>query len=118
MRRVLGFFGGLVPAMLGGAFFVMTFLVVIDPGGNPIGGLIAGAISGVAVVGLIRLFRVAPWGYPVAGLISGPVPFLVLTQGENASGEDRFGIWLLGAVFGLLVGLLEWARVRRRDGSG
>ena len=115
MRRVFSFLGGLVPAMLGGAFFVVSFAGVVDPGKPALGGLVVGALCGAAVVGLIRLFRIAPFGYAAAGLVCGPLPFLVLSQGDGTSGDDRFRLWLVGAFFGLLIGVLEWARVRRLE---
>jgi hypothetical protein len=119
IRRILAFLCGLAPAVLGGAFFALAFFAVVEPGAKALGGLVVGALWGAAVVGLIRLFRVAPWGYAVAGLLCGPIPLLVLTLGDEPSGEDRFALWLIGAVFGLLIGLLEQARVRRaQSGTG
>ena len=117
MRRAIAFVRGLVPAMLGGAFFLLTFSSVVDPNGDAGAAFLVGGFCGAAVVGLIRLFRIAPWGYGVAGLICGPIPFLVLFQEHETNGEDRFGVWLVGALFGLLIGLLEWARVHRAESS-
>ena len=117
MRRIRKFLGGLVPSALAGALFVATVAKMVDPSEPAVGGLLVGGIAGVAVVGMIRLFRVAPWGYAIAGVICGPVPLILVFQ---PSGEDRYGVWVFGAIFGLLIGLLEWARVRRvesdRDG--
>jgi hypothetical protein len=112
LQRTRKFLAGLVPSALAGASFVATVAVMVEPGGSALGGLVVGGIAGVAVVGMIRLFRIAPWGYWVAGLVCGPVPLLVVFQ---PAGEDRFGVWLFGAIFGLLIGLLEWARVRRPE---
>ena len=111
--RLRAFLGGLVPSALGGAFFLTALSQVLDPSQRIGDSLVIGAIAGVAVVGLIRLFRVAPWGYAVAGVVCGPIPFLLLARSEPIREGDRFGVWLVGAFFGLVLGLLEWARVRR-----
>ena len=71
----------------------------------------------MAILGLIRLFRIAPWGYPLAGLFAGPVRLALFFDAKNTAG-DRGGAWLLGAVLGLLIGALEWARVRRTGEDG
>lgn len=107
---------GLVPSALAGAFFLLSFVKIFQPDARPGQLLVVGAICGVVVVGLVRLFRVAPWGYPAAGFVCGPVPiFLVMQRGQDepAAPDDRLAIWLFSALFGLLVGFLEWARVRR-----
>lgn len=111
-RRVLAVLGGLGPSLLGGAFFFGALGPATDRAAGPLGSMVLGALMGAAVVGLIRLFRVAPWGYPVAGVLCGPIPLVLLLAGKAKEGE-LFGVWLLGAVFGLLIGLLEAARVRR-----
>lgn len=115
MKRLRTFLAGAAPAMLAGAFFTLALSQLASPDGTRIGGLLVGSLYGMAVVGLIRLFRVAPWGSWFAGLLCGPVPAaLILPRGGDPS--DRAGLWLLTALLGLLIGGLEHAR-RKRDGD-
>ncbi len=114
IRRLSKLLSGLVPATLGGAFFLLTFGKVQDPHEGAPGLLILGGISGMVIVGLIRLFKIAPWGYPIAGFLVGPLPFLVLLGRKLPTEEDRGSVWVVAALFGVLIGLLEWARVHRQ----
>ncbi len=117
MRKLWAFLGGLTPSALAGAFFLLTLGRVTEPGqANRLALLLLGGLYGVGVVGLIRLFRVAPWAYPLAGLFCGPVP-LALVLNRNMGGDERGGLWILSALLGLLIGALEWARVRREEGN-
>lgn len=113
MRRVAALLASFAPAALAGGLFLAAFGAVQSPGKPVLGALLVGALCGVVVAGLLRLFRVAPFGYPVAGLFCGPVPFLLLSARSVQGSDERAAVWLVSALFGLLVGALEWARVRR-----
>ena len=69
-----------------------------------------------AEAGLVRLFRVRPWVRPFVGLIAGPVPLALLPRGD-APQSDRQGYLLLTAILGLLIGLVEAARIERERRS-
>jgi len=96
---------------MAGGFFLLGFGRAQDPELSRLGLLLLGGLFGVAMVALIRLFRIAPWGYPWAGLVSGLVP-PGLFFGSGGTGDERGGFLLISAVLGVLIGLLEWARVR------
>jgi len=119
LRGALRVVGGLVPSALAGGFALSTLAAVSEPPVALVHSLLLGGLYGVFVVLLIRLFRVAPWGYPVAGIVCGPVPAVLLTAGNaelasNSSAGDRGGMWFVLLLFGLVLGLLEWARASRR----
>ena len=105
------FLGSLAPSAMAGGFFLMAFGRAQDPALSRLGLLFLGGLFGIAMVGLIRLFRIAPWGYPWAGLFCGLVPPGLFFD-ANGSGDDRAGFILISAILGVLIGLLEWARVR------
>jgi len=105
------FHAALTPAFLTGAFFALALGWVVEPGVARVVLLSAGGAYGVAVLGLIRLFRVAAWARPIAGLLAGPVPAALLRLGELEDFE-RAWTWAACAVLGLLVGLIEQARLR------
>jgi len=65
----------------------------------------------MAVLGLLRCFRVIPGMFPVVGILCGPVPFIFLAG--SMTKEERGGPLLLAAVFGCLVGCVEWGHSRR-----
>ncbi|HED67053.1 MAG TPA: hypothetical protein ENJ09_16035 [Planctomycetes bacterium] len=115
LKRAFGatlrFLGSINQAGMAGAF--LFFVLLVQEKGPRVGHLILGWFYGIAVLGLIRLFRVRPWAYGVIGLLAGPVPAAVLF-GKDVEGGEWAGVWLMGAVFGLLVGLIECARVQRR----
>ncbi len=115
MKRVRSFLEGLMPGGLVGGFFGLTLLRVIDPAeAARLPAFLLGWLYGVGVVGLIRLFRVAPGVYPLVGLVCGPVPVALLFQAETKA-DERATLWLFSALLGLLIGSVEWARVRRRE---
>ena len=66
----------LLPPALAGGFLGLAVFRVGDPAqpGAGIGGFLAGWLYGLAVTGLIRLFRVEPCAFPLVGLFCGPVP--------------------------------------------
>lgn len=100
-------------AMLAGALFVVfvgRMSGETTRAAVPLLGLV-GAVYGLAVLGLIRLFGTRSFGYPVAGLLAGPLP-AALMIGARAAEGDRAGVLLAGSLLGLFVGLLEWARRR------
>ena len=112
MRRLRRIAADALPAMLAGAFGALGQRIS-EEGGNRLGLMLAGAFYGLAVVGLVRLFRVGSFGYLVAGFFCGPVPAALLVQEPIAgTDEERGGFWFALALFGLLVGALEWARAR------
>ncbi len=105
--------GGMTPAMLAGGFGTLAIRIA-EPEASRIGLLLVGLAYGAAVLGLIRLFRVAPWAYFLAGIVCGPAPLaLLMTQCADASAEDRQGFWFLTMLLGVVIGLLETARVHR-----
>lgn len=112
MSRLRRWTVGWGTAMLTGAF---AFVVGGRLGSAPLPGLaVGGALYGLAVLGLIRLFPVRGWGLPVAGLLCGPVPISLLA-GRGGEPGERFGVALIFAGLGLLLGLLEWARQSRAE---
>lgn len=116
MRRLLAVLAGLLPSVLGGAFFLLAFGKVVDPAAPAGALLVVGGLSGTVIVGLVRLFRIAPFGYPFAGLLCGPLPFFLILRGTSEGPQDegsRAGVWLASALLGAILGVLEWARVRR-----
>jgi hypothetical protein len=112
VRRLGRALGELVPAALAGAFFVLCTVRVGEPAQNRLVLLVLGGLYGVSVLGLLRAFRVAPFGLPWAGLLAGPVPVALLMT-EEWSQDDRGGALFLAALLGVLIGVLEWARIRR-----
>ena len=74
---------------------------------------LGGALYGLAVLGLMRVFGARRWGLAIAGLLAGPVPAAVLFVSAQTSKEERGGVVFLGCVLGLLLGLLEWNRSAR-----
>ncbi len=111
LRRTLA---GALPALLAGAFLGVTGARLLDDGaegGGRFGALLVGALYGLAVLGLLRLFRVAPWGLVVAGAVAGPVPLALLIP-KSLPEEERGGAWLALSFLGLVIGLLELARIQ------
>jgi len=97
--------------MLAGAMFVLA-IGRTDPAssGHHVPQLLLfGAVYGLAVLGLVRLFGLRNWGLAVAGLVAGPVPTALLLQGGTPA-EERGGMLFASSLLGLIVGLLEWAR--------
>ena len=113
--RTRRFLGNVMPAGLTGAFVVFAVGRVGEPADtNRVGLLLLGWFYGVGILGLIRLFRVAPWCYPWVGFVAGPVP-LALFVHEGVDAKERGFLLVLTALFGFLVGLIEWGRVRRLE---
>ena len=98
------------PCALAGAFLGAA-LVAAQPGGTGFVGLLFGWLYGLVVGGLLRLFRVPSAANPLIGLISGPLPF-ALFMPVGASQDARGLIWV-GMLAGLVLGCVEWARVRQ-----
>lgn len=91
----------------------ISFLVVGRISSQPVVPmLLVGALYGLGVLGILRLFPVHRWGLAVAGILAGPVPAALL-MGGGGTNDDRGGAILATVVLGLLVGLLEWARQAR-----
>ena len=108
----------IAPASLAGLSLALaTALASGARPGQCLGAMLLGVFSGLVVLGLIRLFPVARWAYPIAGMLVGPLLPLALT-GRQAGGDERGAVWLLGALFGVVVGLLEWARQVRVEREG
>lgn len=114
MRR---WFAGWGTAMYTGALFLIVVGRVSDPsaGAKALLALaLLGALYGLGVLGLMRVFGVQRWGLAVAGLLAGPVPAVVFLTAQTPA-EDRGGLLVLGALLGLFLGLLEWNRTTRRS---
>ena len=112
MRRLGAVVGSLMPGGLAAAFCFLGVVRAMDPGTPRSVALFLGWLAGAALVGLMRLFRVASWALPLTGILSGM--FLMgIAMGSDSSNEDRGGALFLGAILGLIVGLVEWARVQR-----
>ena len=74
-----------------------------------------GALFGLYISGMVRLFPIHPAGFPLVGLLTGPLPLAFI--GNNH--DDRGGMLLFGLVLGFLLGLLEWSsEAHRRRVSG
>jgi len=99
-----------LPSGVGGAFLGLA-LFQLGEGGNRFGGIVVGWLYGVAVAGLIRCLSVPSGWYWLAGLFAGPIPFALLTP-DSTPAKER-GVILVGALLGLLIGLLETAHARR-----
>lgn len=100
----------LLPAGVGGAMLGLS-LSQLDEANNWFAGLVVGWLYGMAVRGLMRLFGLPrSWSWLV-GLFAGPVPLALLIQAD-APAQDRGGVILVGALLGLLLGLLEAAHGR------
>jgi hypothetical protein len=95
--------------------FLGAAVVAGQPGGTGLLGLVLGWLYGVVVGAVMRLFRVPPGAYPLTGLLAGPVPIALLVP-SSASPETRGLVWL-GAIFGLVIGLVEWACARHARGG-
>jgi hypothetical protein len=103
----------LLPAGLGGAFLGLA-LFQLGEGGNRIAGLVVGWLYGISVAGLMRLLPVPPGWYWLAGIFAGPIPIALLMS--NGTPANERGVILVGALVGLLLGLLESASARRSAG--
>ena len=114
MKRIRSFLGNSMPVAVSCALFVLAFGRTLNPTGEAPRWLLflIGWLYGICVYALLRLFRVAPWGYPWLGLFVGPVPATVLLMNQDTPSEERGGVWVLSALLGLLLGIIEWARVR------
>jgi hypothetical protein len=104
-------FAGYGTAMLAGALTVFGLVRTLDPKGlgQALGLLVAGALYGLGVLGVLRLFRARGAGLLAAGLIAGPVPLAVLQQASSKPEDRAFGL-VVAMLFGLALGALEWAR--------
>lgn len=116
--RIRGFLGSLMPAGLVGAFFLLVVGRLMEPGqANRVALFAFGWLYGVGVLALIRLFRVTPGVFPLVGLVCGPVPVALIANAGMQRG-DLGGLGVLTALLGVVVGTIEWARVRRGDAVG
>ncbi|MCE9593255.1 MAG: hypothetical protein K8S98_03580 [Planctomycetes bacterium] len=112
-ERLRGASAGLGTAMYTGALvFVAGRLLAKGELAHPLGLALLGALYALAVLGLMRVFGARRWGLAVAGVLCGPTP-VALLAGTDSSGEDRGGMLFVGALFGLVVGLMEWNRQSR-----
>ena len=107
LRRVAAWLR--LPSGLAGGFLGAA-VVAGQPGGTGLPGLVIGWLYGVVVGGTLRLFRVPPGAYPLAGVLAGPLPIALLTP--VGAGADARGLVWLGAIAGLVIGLVEWAASR------
>jgi hypothetical protein len=119
---VRGVLAAMWPSMLGGAcFFLCAAFAQGARGGQALGALLIGGFAGLLVLGLIRLFPVARWTYPIVGILVGPLlPLLVYARSGQRQEEAAGALWVLGAFFGAVIGLLEWgrrSRAQEREGE-
>lgn len=114
MRRLFGFLRESLAVGMAGAF---TALLVLRLGEDePAPRLLALALGwfyALLVRVLLRLFRVVPWAYPILGLVVGPVPVALLV-GPETTVDERQGALAATALFGVMIGLIEWASVAHR----
>ena len=109
LRRLVG---DLTPGALAGAFFLLAAGSWTASERSRTALLAIGALIGISIVLLVRLFRVAPWAYPLAGFLAGPVP-LALIADRGAGRDEGLQTWFASALLGGVIGALEWARVAR-----
>ena len=105
------FLASIMPAGLTGAFLALAFRLGEPDQPNRIALLVVGWLYGVAVLGLVRLFRVRRGLYPLVGLVCGPVPLALIANGDMDPGGLGGGA-LVAALGGVLVGAMEWGRLR------
>ncbi|HEX6882906.1 MAG TPA: hypothetical protein VF530_05965 [Planctomycetota bacterium] len=103
-----------IPSGLAGGCLGAT-VVAAQPGGTGLPGFVIGWLYGVVVGGALRLFRVPPGVYPLAGLLAGPLPIALLMPA--GAGADARGLVWLGALAGLVIGLVEWGASRARGAA-
>lgn len=101
------------PSGIGGAFLGLT-MFQLGEGGNRFGGILVGWLYGASLMGLMRLVPVGPGWYWLAGIFAGPIP-IALVMPDGTPANER-GVILAGALFGLLLGLLETAHWRHSKG--
>jgi hypothetical protein len=106
--------GDWAASVLTGVFFTLVLLRIEEPHGRFEVALV-GAVYALCVHGLMGLFGVRRWGWAVAGFLAGPVPLAILSTPKPEEAGERAGILLLAALFGLLIGLVRWAREARRS---
>jgi hypothetical protein len=108
--------GGWWAALWAGAFF-FVFVGRLEES-HPIGQMaIFGALYALAVHGLMHVFGVRRWGWVVAGFLCGPLPASILWEPRPDQSEERAGGLLVSLIFGVLLGLLQWAREARAVGA-
>lgn len=100
---------GLGTAMYTGALAFVSGRLLADDGPHPLALALLGALYAAAVLGLVRVSGARRWGLAVAGLVAGPVPVALLASADTPA-DQRGGLLFVGALLGLLVGLLEWNR--------
>lgn len=113
------------PSVMAGALAFFTFGAAESTRGvsglrqlvqGVVGGTLAaliGMLFGLAVGALIRAFRVHPLAYPAVGFLASPAVLALVGAGRE---EGALGI---AAVFGLVLGFIEWgAEWRRREAAG
>jgi hypothetical protein len=93
-----------------------AMVVAVQPSGTGLPGFLIGWLYGVVVGAGLRLFRVPPGAFPLAGLLAGPLPIALLMP-VGAAVEARGLVWL-GALAGLVIGLVEWAVSRHAAARG
>lgn len=117
MKACLRFLASVNHAGLAGGFVLLAAGASSDAAQIVL--LLIGWLYGVAILGLIRLFRVARWAYPIVGMLCGPIPSAVLFA-RHMGDEEWGGTAVVMALGGLVIGLLEAAResyLERRGGS-
>lgn len=114
MRRLRSFLSGDWPiSVWTGAVFGLLIGRLEAP--NPILSVMAfGGVYALAIHGLMGIFGVQRWGWLVAGALSGPLPFALLWAHGEVTPDERGGGIAVGVVFGMVLGLVRWAREARR----
>jgi len=119
-HKLRAWFGASMPAAATGALFLLGTSSAVAGGFGAVHALLLFAVGGiyaVAVRAVMGLFPVDRWGLAVTGLLAGPIPgVLVLSLRHHSwqNNDDRGAVWLFALLFGLLVGLVEWAVEERR----
>lgn len=99
----------LYPSVLASASICLSIGVAAEgPKAGVFLGLL-GALFGLYVSGVIRLFPVHPAGFALVGMFMGPLPLCFI-----GARSERGGMVLFGLALGALLGLLEWSLEARR----
>jgi hypothetical protein len=106
-------------SVLAGALFALILARMTEPqSGQRLGPMLVGALYGLAVLGILRLFPVRGGGMLLAGLLAGPAPLALLAPGTEKNPGEFASLLLVAMVFGVIIGALEWTRSRPIEPGG